>query len=93
MEIQVKVFAYLRDYLPPGTKNGKLKLTLADGSPVSAAITTLKLDRCLKLDLSKTGLADAFQVMVNGTAQSDFNSRLKDGDEVIIFPPLEGGCS
>jgi molybdopterin converting factor small subunit len=91
MEIQVKVFAYLRDCLPQGTENGKLKLSLMANATVSEMISALKFERCLKLDLSKINLADAFQVMVNGIPESDFSRNLKEGDEVIIFPPLEGG--
>jgi molybdopterin converting factor small subunit len=77
MQVQVKLFATLRKFLPPGQK--AVALTMNDGATVRDALEQLGIpDRSVH------------QAMVNGAQQSR-DHPLRDGDTVSVFPPVAGG--
>lgn len=77
MDISVQTFANLRDYAPAGA--GKFKLALADDATVADLLAALRIPAAVEAVL-----------LVNGR-RADTATRLRDGDEVTLFPPMEGG--
>lgn len=83
MEVRVKLFAILGQYLPPQAKHNAVQMDIAAGTSVS------QLLRHLQLPLELTPL-----VMVNGlyiTPSEHECTTLVPGDEVAVFPPVAGG--
>lgn len=82
IEIEVRLYATLRQYLPrqtQGTLGGELSLTLEEGT------TLRKLEELLGIPAGVTKTT-----FVNGhIRESDYV--LQDKDEVAIFPPVAGG--
>ncbi len=77
MKVHVQTFANLRDYAPAGA--GKFELALADGAAVADLLATLRIPAAVEAVL-----------LVNGR-RADPGTRLNSGDEVTLFPPMEGG--
>jgi len=77
MRIQVILYSYLREKLPPDA-NGRAELELPEGSPVAAVFEQLSLPRQVAW-------------AINGVAQRDFDLELHDGDEVRVFRQGAGG--
>jgi sulfur carrier protein ThiS len=77
MQVQVNTFANLRDYAPGG--RGRADLALPDGSRVADLLAALRLPPAVQA-----------VVLVNGRPADDATP-LCDGDEVTLFPPMEGG--
>lgn len=78
MNIEVRLFAYLRRYLPPhadGTR-ARLKTTAPDVRALAAE---------LDIPPSVVGV-----ILLNGR-HADADVRLQDGDVVSFFPPIAGG--
>ncbi|MBO8168212.1 MAG: MoaD/ThiS family protein [Thermoanaerobacteraceae bacterium] len=78
MQLEVRLFANLRDYLPKDSK-GQVKVELPEGSTAADLIKHLNIPRDLPLI-----------IMVNGRREPE-NHVLQDGDRVGIFPPVGGG--
>lgn len=82
MEIRLKLFATLRDYLPPGAGT-EITLELSDAATVADTLTTLGVPLNL-----------AHIVFVNGrhVLRPDVSTRvLVPGDVVSVFPAIGGG--
>lgn len=79
MQVRIKVFAYLRKYLPLTSDREGKTLEVPDNITVSSLCSILKIP----LNLAKLTLINGEQVNLEKT--------LKSGDEVSIFPPLYGG--
>lgn len=83
MRITVKLYAMLRDYLPPGDDMHAREMEVADGATAEDVIKQLDLP------------AELVQlVMIDGVHlwPSEHESRvLKEGETVTIFPPVGGG--
>lgn len=77
MRIQVILYSYLREKLPPDA-NGRAELELPEGSPVAAVFEQLSLPRQVAW-------------AINGMAQRDFDLELHDGDELRVFRQGAGG--
>lgn len=77
MKISVQTFANLRDYAPAGA--GKFKLDLADEATVADLLAALRIPAAVEAVL-----------LVNGRRAHPV-TRLNSGDEVTLFPPMEGG--
>lgn len=77
MEISVRTFANLRDYAPAGA--GRFKLDLAGEATVADLLAALRIPAAVEAVL-----------LVNGR-RADPGTRLAGGDEVTLFPPMEGG--
>lgn len=79
MEVEVKLFATLRDYLPKGSDRFSCKIEIDGNTRVKDIISKLKIPE----DIPKI-------ILINGIhAKND--QILKDGDVLSIFPPVAGG--
>ena len=78
VRVRLTLFADLKRYLPKG-QNGPLAFALSTG----ATVATL---------LAKAGIPGSEEITVglNGN-QGARDSILNDGDEVVLFSPMEGG--
>ncbi len=84
MQITLKLFATLTDYLPAEAEyTNFVELTLPDGATVADVITQQRLpEKWVHL------------VLVNGhyiAAQVRATTALADGDTLAIWPPIAGG--
>ncbi len=79
MEIEVKLFATLRDYLPKGSTRFSCKVEIDGQTRIQDILTKLKLPE----ELPKI-------ILVNGI-HGKRDQVLKEGDVVSIFPPVAGG--
>jgi molybdopterin converting factor small subunit len=77
MKVNVNTFANLRDYAPDA--KGHAELTLAEGATVGELIAALRIPPAVQT-----------VILVNGR-RADAATRLISGDEVTLFPPMEGG--
>ncbi|MCH8813812.1 MAG: MoaD/ThiS family protein [Chloroflexi bacterium] len=77
MKLNVELQIYLKEYSPNGA--AKFDYELADGSSVMTLVDAL-------------GVPDELAniVIVEGES-TDHAHKLKDGDHVILIPPLAGG--
>lgn len=91
MKIQVQLFSILRDCLPPEAERGQATITLADGATLADLVTHLGIDQRLGYTAPEIITRAAWQVVINGSFESDIERNLQDGDQVQIFPPLAGG--
>ncbi len=81
MEIEVKLFATLRDYLPKGSGRFSCKMEIDNTTRVQDILNRLNIPE----EIPKI-------LLINGVhAKKD--QRLKDGDVLSIFPPVAGGSS
>jgi molybdopterin converting factor small subunit len=79
MDIEVKLFATLRDYLPRGSDRFSCKLKIEGRPRVQDIISKLKIPE---------GIPKI--ILVNGVHGKN-DQTLKEGDVVSIFPPVAGG--
>ena len=83
MEITIKLYATLGEYLPPGAERNVAKLAVADGATIEEVIAQLKLPT------RYTHL-----VLVNGEYVEPSRRaalKLKPADALAIWPPIAGG--
>jgi molybdopterin synthase sulfur carrier subunit len=92
MKVTVKVFATLRDIMERETD-----IDVADGTTVSQLLQSL-CDRYGKLRSELFESSDVLKpyinILKNGRNISflkDLDTRLDDGDQIAIFPPVAGG--
>lgn len=83
VNITVKLFASLGEYLPPEAKDNAIMIALPKDGTVGAAIDELKVpsERC-------------HLVLLNGVFVPPgrrASAALADGDTVAIWPPVAGG--
>jgi molybdopterin synthase sulfur carrier subunit len=79
IEVTVKLFATLRDYLPRQCEGNSCTLEVGEGSTVGDVFRQLKIPREIKL-----------LFLVNST-HADENRILNAGDMLSVFPPIGGG--
>jgi len=79
MEIVVKLFATLRDYLPAGSDRFSCKMEVDGHTRVQDILERLNLPE----DMPKI-------ILVNGV-HGKKEQILRDGDVLSIFPPVAGG--
>ncbi len=79
MEIEVKLFATLRDYLPKGSGRFSCKMEVDGKTRVQDILERLKIPE---------GIPKI--ILINGI-NTKKEQVLKDGDVVSIFPPVAGG--
>jgi len=79
IQIEVRLFAYLRELLPFESRGLK----------------KLEVKSCLTIDnlMDDIGIVEKeiMIVMINGIRRLDYNESMKEGDRVAIFPPVGGG--
>ena len=83
MNVRLKLFASLADFLPNGAKQNEVMLDVADGQSVGALLDQHNVPR------------DACHLLlINGRfsppAEAD-DVVLKEGDTVAVWPPVAGG--
>ena len=81
MRVEVRLFATLARFLPPGHDAGIASLEMPDGCTVADLAHTLGIPP----EMSRIAL-------VNDHDAAD-EHRLAPGDVVTLFPPLAGGAS
>ncbi len=79
MEIEIRLFATFRDFLPPGTTGFSVFRDVPEGTTVGDVMGDLRLPE----DIPKIIIVKAVQV------REDYI--LAPGDVVSIFPPIGGG--
>jgi molybdopterin converting factor small subunit len=82
MKVEVRLFATLRRYLPPGADATCTVLELPEGSRLGEVIDRLNIPSSL-----------AQLVMVNGIHETDRSRVLQEGTVVSVFPPVAGGVT
>jgi sulfur carrier protein ThiS len=83
MNITLKLYATLRDYLPPDTPGSQLRLDLPEAATIPEALASVAVP---------PGLAHI--VMINGrhVVRPQWGQRiLRDGDELAVWPAIGGG--
>lgn len=83
MQITLKLYASLSDYLPPGAAHNKIALDVADAAPVGTIIASLNLPPKL-----------VHLVLVNGhfiAPEARATHVLRPDDVLAIWPPVAGG--
>ena len=79
MEIELKLFATLRDYLPKGSDRFSCKLKIEEHTRVRDILAKLRIPE----DMPKI-------ILVNGV-HGKGEQVLKEGDVLSVFPPVAGG--
>ncbi len=79
MNVQLKLFATLRKYLPPGTQGSACDVALPDGARASDLLSQFGVP-----------VDEHLIILVNGRG-ADPDALLKDGDVVAAFPAMAGG--
>jgi sulfur-carrier protein len=79
MEIEVKLFATLRDYLPQGSGRFSCKMEIDDQTRVEDILSKLEIPE----EMPKI-------ILVNGI-HGKKGQILKEGDVLSVFPPVAGG--
>lgn len=84
MKIQVRYFAVFRERLGLDQET----IELPESADVAAAIQYLS-----ERHAAIAGLAGRYRVALNQTMISQLDTRLGDGDEIALIPPVAGGSS
>lgn len=79
MQVKIKLFATLRDYLPKESDGKSCQMDIDEKTTIDQIIAQLHIPG----DIPKI-------ILVNGRNGS-LNQTLKADDEVSIFPPVAGG--
>ncbi len=80
MTVEVRLFATLRQYLPPGSERAATRIDLPDDASIEDVLT------CLGIPANSAKL-----ILLDGRFEPDPQRRLHDGAVLSIFPPLAGG--
>jgi molybdopterin converting factor small subunit len=81
VKVYVKLYALLRKHHPGPNRSVPLEVELPDGASVADLAPVLDLPR----DLVRS-------VFINQEAV-ELDTRLKDGDQIGLFPPVVGGAA
>jgi molybdopterin converting factor small subunit len=88
MNIAVKLFMYFTKYFSAESSNGKVTISLEDGSTVKDLLNFLGIP----IDESKLIVINGVSQGVSDKVTDKVNTRqLKEGDVVAVFPPVTGG--
>ncbi len=79
MEIEVKLFATLRDYLPDGSGRFSCKMEIEGPTRVQDVLLKLRIPE----EMPKI-------ILINGI-HGKKDQVLKEGDVLSVFPPVAGG--
>lgn len=83
MNITLKLYATLADYLPPQARKNAVAVSVGEAEPITDILTRYQLPSRL-----------THLVLVNGhyIAPEDRGQRcLQAGDELAVWPPIAGG--
>jgi len=79
MEVKVKLFATLRDYLPKDSDGKSCQVEIDEKTTIEQILAQLNVPG----EIPKI-------ILVNGL-QGSTDQTIKDGDVLSIFPPVAGG--
>jgi molybdopterin converting factor small subunit len=79
MQVKVKLFATLRDYLPKDSDGRSCQVNIDEATTIEQIIGKFNIPEEIPKIILVNGL--------NGT----MDQTVKEGDEVSIFPPVAGG--
>jgi sulfur-carrier protein len=79
MEITVKLFATLQDWVPVGARENAFSLSLREGTTVAEVIQELKIPAEMKL------------IILVNSVHAGKDQVLHPGDVLALFPPIAGG--
>lgn len=79
MNIEIRLFATLAQYLPPGSDGRRTALEVAEGATAGEALDRLGVPRAL-----------AKLMMVDGV-HGGMDTALQAGNVLSVFPPIAGG--
>ncbi len=83
MQVTIKLYATLTDYLPAGSKHNRLEVELTDNTTVTAALAPFALPPKM-----------THLVLVNGVyipPETRAGTVLQSGDTLAVWPPIAGG--
>lgn len=80
MTVEVRLFATLRQYLPPGSERAATRIDVRDGASIDDVLA------CLGVPSDSAKL-----VLLDGRFEPDRRRPLRDGQVLSVFPPLAGG--
>lgn len=83
MQVTVKLYATLSDYLPSGSRNNRVELDVPPGACVQAVLQQFSLPPKL-----------THLVLVNGVfipSEQRAGTALQEGDVLAVWPPIAGG--
>ena len=80
MTVLVKLFATLRQFAPPDNELGEFFEVEFNGVTISDLVEQLGFTQ-----------EQARIIFVNDSQTSDLSSTLRNGDKVVMFPPVGGG--
>jgi sulfur carrier protein ThiS len=83
MQITLKLFANLTDYLPRGSRNNRLDLDIDESDTVQGVLVRHQVPERL-----------THLVLVNGVyipPAARATQRLAPGDQLAVWPPIAGG--
>jgi molybdopterin converting factor small subunit len=80
MDIEVRLFAQLRKYLPRDSSQGSTRIHMPDGATIADALAELGIPA-----------GAAHMTLVDGLHEANIRQRLKDGCTLSVFPPMAGG--
>ncbi|PIW26199.1 MAG: molybdopterin synthase sulfur carrier subunit [Rhodospirillales bacterium CG15_BIG_FIL_POST_REV_8_21_14_020_66_15] len=83
MNIRVKLYAALADYLPPGTKGNEADLEVTEAATPATVIAQLGLPE----KMCHLVLLNGVYVEPSARAATTF----RDGDALAMWPPVAGG--
>jgi molybdopterin converting factor small subunit len=81
MKVEVRLFATLQSYLPPGARGDSISLEVPAGATVRDVVESLQIP----------SEVDCLTVVNGRDAAPDHV--LSPGDELAMFPPLSGGAA
>lgn len=91
MKVQVQLFSFLRECLPPSAEGGRAEIELPEQASIRELFVQLGLHKNMQSNILESNLADVFEVTVNGASEGNYDRLLQDGDSVVMFPPMAGG--
>ncbi len=80
MQIDVKLYATLKSYAPSNLEIGESFPLILEGGSVDEALQKLNIPP-----------EKAKIIMINGIRVEDTSQLMKDGDLLVVFPPIGGG--
>lgn len=80
MNIEVRLFAQLRRYLPRGSSQGSTRIDMPEGATIADALAELGIPA-----------SAANMTLVDGSHEANLRQRLKDRCILSVFPPIAGG--
>jgi molybdopterin converting factor small subunit len=80
MNVEVRLFATLREYMPPGGNRTAAEVVMPAGATIRDLLAELRIPEQL-----------AALILVNGRHQADKTHPLSEGSVVSVFPAIAGG--